>query len=216
MDENPHETSEVKPSSSVGAGCSRLLNQTCRSIGCAAVFGVPVFFFFVALLLATDLPASEMPHPNHILGRVILALMTAVCISLAVFLCLVWDNTRDSSDHRRVRRRLLTRPDVTDEDFVSQLSEFDPELLLRIRQGVANIYGVPALKIHPADRLDDALRFHRLGPGTWSYLLRIVLAGKEIPPQVVAFGSTDAEDIAGLAAEARRLLDQLNADTDSD
>ena len=139
------------------------------------------------------------------------------CIAFAVFICAARDNSRHRTTIREVRRYLLDRPDTTDEEFLVHFSEFDSDLMTRIRKGLARFFDVPVPKIHSSDHLRDTLRFDLLVPfASWCVLCH-VLEGRDTKPQTIQFGSDKWLSIADIAADAQRVLESVEAgDGDND
>lgn len=183
-------------------------------MGCSTVVGLVVFAVtFVIMLLA---PAS----PDESLGlgeKLITAGGLGACIAFAVFVCSLRDNLRNRKTFRLVRHDLLDQPDVTEEDFLAHFSDFDPDLMMRIRKGLAGYFDVPVLKVHPTVHLRDTLGIKPLMPSLSWCLLCHVLEGRDTKPQAIQFGSDAWQSIADIAADAQRVLDTVEpADGDNE
>lgn len=183
-------------------------------VGCSAIVGLVVFAVALVVMLLT--PAS--PNERFGLGeKLIMAGSIGVCIGFAVFICALRDNLRNRKTFRLVRHDLLNQPDVTNEDFLAHFSDFDHDLLMRIRKGIARYFDVPGPKIHPAVHLHDTLRIKSLMPSLSWCLLCHMLEGRDTKPQAIQFGSDAWQSIADIATDAQRILDTVQpAHSDSD
>lgn len=120
-------------------------------IGCAAIIGLIVFSLGVTFACLNP-QTSRHPIEEGFIGGVI--------AFLAVLICMANDAGRNRAGWRAVQRELTRRPDISAEDFCRALPEFDPALLLEIREIVANHFEVAPEKIGPDDHLIEDYR-HR-------------------------------------------------------
>jgi hypothetical protein len=169
-------------------------------IGCAGMIAA------IAFLLG--LIGSLFVNEVNLFQRLMIALMPAALGFVAALLLLTRDRLRHTATMRDVRRMLLARRDVNDDEFIAQFPAADATFLAQIRQALSQFFDVPAEKIYATDNLNKDLRFSTFEPAIHCYVVYHILNAHDMAHQAFKFNTADLSDIADLAQEIQRVLDR--------
>ena len=179
--------------------CSEVTNRACGMIGCSAMIAVVAFVFgAIGSLFVSDATFTE---------RLMFALMPAAMTFIAAFFLGYRDQALHRTAMQTVRKRLMTRADLNEIDYLAHFPNSDSTLLAQTRRAVSQFFDVPPEKIHPSDRLREDLQFDRLQPSFHTFVVYHVLEARKVTPQPFAFHTRDLADLGDLANEIQRILD---------
>jgi hypothetical protein len=185
------------------------------------VFLVGCFGLAVALIFSISLIALAFDHSMSWMERVEVSAMIAVMIPAMVAVAVSLLAWRDGIAFRRakkaVRRRLLTRIDVTDSEFCGSFPENgDLGLILEVRNAIATFFQVPVGKIHPDDSLSEDFAGQQLQPSLRLFLFHRVLAATRFvsaKSTVVAIPTSDRIDV--FARDVLAIMQKLGPDREN-
>lgn len=118
------------------------------------------FPLLLGFLIAVSLPGTNL------IGRLIIATLPALITLIAVFLLSFRDLRQKQKEYSGIRGRLLERTDTPEEDYLASFPEgtslSDREILLEIRQLIADFFNVPANKIEKNLSFENDLKLQQL------------------------------------------------------
>jgi hypothetical protein len=139
------------------------------------------------------------------LGRIALGAMTGGMAFVASFLLCI----RDRSVFRKARRRmhvlLTSRGDVDCSVFCHDISLDDEELVLDIRQAVADFFDVPPAKIYGSDTL-ATYQYSTFEPGFHTFVIGRVLAKRNRNIGFFCFPEKPVKDLRDFVREIQRVV----------
>lgn len=169
-------------------------------IGCAAAIGAIGFVFgLFGSFLAQDPQLSPL----------MLGAMVGSLAFLAALILIAKDRTQHNAAMSLVRRTLLARQDVDNDDFCLQMPDCEPSLLIQTRDAVAAFFDVPPVKIHPTDQLQRDLHFKTLEPAFHFAVVYHVLQRRNVAPGPFSFRTDHLRDLRDLANEIHVVLTDL-------
>ncbi len=156
--------------------------------------------FFLLGLIVSWISAGEVPGSIHLQGGA----LTAGIAFVASLLLMLRDGSDQSVRYRNVRRRLLPREDVEDQELVASVDPADRELTIEMRRRLAQWFGVPATKIRLHDDL-EILAFNDFIPMIYLAVMSDFCQRHQIS-RIGRFPKTTLKTVADLVSEAKTLL----------
>ena len=135
---------------------------------------------------------------------------------LAVLLLATGDLYKQWRLRRAVRKRLLAREDLTDDEFFSTFTKFELEVARHSRSYIAALFRVPEAKLRPADHLNRDYDFDVLDgvPSTSLYVLERL--GRTLRPNTpIVENVEELNDFRDLVIEIHRIVRSQGRDEDS-
>lgn len=125
---------------------------------------------------------------------------------LAVLLLATGDLYKQWRLQRSVRKRLLAREDLADDEFFAPFTKFELEIARHSRTYIAALFRVPEAKLRPTDKLNRDYEFDVLGgvPSTSLYVLERL--GRTLRPNTpIAENVEELKDFRDLVIEIHRI-----------
>src|SRR5688572_5872056 len=86
---------------------------------------------------------------------VLISIMAIVIVAFAAAVCIVSDRLEQRRGLNRLRKRMLLESDFSDQQFATAFSESDAADVLEMRQMLAALLGIDAVKIRPEWRFRE-------------------------------------------------------------
>lgn len=169
--------------------------------GCAGAFAAIAFTIGFVFSLCSDFDGTA---DKHLLAGTVVAAITFV----AVLVCAHSDYAIRKEKVREVRKKLLGRSNLSDEDCAAHFPETDSTLLAQTRHAIAQFFDVPASKI-PVGDLHTELQLTKLEPEFHTFVFLQVFAARHVVPLPYRFQTDDFRTIGDLASKIQRLLDSF-------
>jgi hypothetical protein len=167
-------------------------------IGCAGVVDLVVFVIvFVGFLFARGITWGE---------RVALAAMSAAMVAVPVLLLGSRDIIRNYSTMQAVRSKLLSRNDVSNEDFLASRPCADAALLLETRDAISKFFDVPPVKVDRDLHLVRDLCVVRLDPAFQFCVVQAVIASQGVAPKPFTLSVAGLESIDDLSTAIQGVI----------
>jgi hypothetical protein len=171
--------------------------------GCAGVLAL------IAYLLG--LPFSLFFTVDHWSHRLLIACMPAAFTFVATILLCLRDHSSQNESIAFVRRSLLDRENISDDEFVAHDSNSNPKLLLQTRDAIAKFFDVPASKLRPNDDLRAVLRADKLEPSFEFYVVESVISDNTDSLEPFMFGMEGLANIVDLSVAIEKMLEGFDA-----
>ena len=169
---------------------------------CAAGFIVACTLPFVWLLFWSEAILAD---------RLIIALMAGVSTFVAALILFTRDRARHFSTLRVVRKNLLARDDIHEQEFLAHFQEADSQLIAQIRLAIGKYFDVPPQKILANDSIPDDLQIGKLEPDFHSFVLCQIFHFRNIEPKRFTFNTASLAHIGGLYKEIQRILGGMDS-----
>lgn len=137
---------------------------------------------------------------------ILITIVTIVgLVALGIAVCIVSDRLEQRSRLNRLRKRMLSEPDFPDQEFAAAFTELAPADALEMRQMLAAILGINALKIRPEWRFREEPDLKNL-----DFFIFHAFAAQYAPDplrnrQTFAFPTNTVSTVEDLFLEASRL-----------